>query len=105
MAVAENRRKTQLNGPGQRKGESGQAVVEYILLTAIVVTFFMTLTKGLGKMGLGKLLTKPLKTTFAMAYKYGDTRAKGFDEGSPRYHPRVVGGEGNLRIFILPEPD
>lgn len=88
-----------------RESEQGQAVVEYILLVSIVVSFLFILTQALGRIGLGKKLTAPLSKSFAMAYKYGDPRAKGYDEGTPTYHPRVVGGDHNLRLFAIPDPE
>ena len=88
-----------------RTDNRGQAVVEYILMTSIVVGFFVALSSQLGRLGIGKKLADHMRQGFAMTYKYGDPRAKGYDEGSPTYHPRVVGGQGNLRIFSLPEPD
>lgn len=86
----------------KREAESGQAVVEYILITSMMVIFIVILTQMLARIGLGKKLSNPVQTTFAMAYKYGDPRAKGFAEGGPRFHPKALPGENNGRMFVSP---
>ncbi|MGZ3697258.1 MAG: Flp family type IVb pilin [Bdellovibrionota bacterium] len=83
------------------RSESGQTTVEYILMLSIVVSLFVVLLQGLNKIGMMGLLMKPLKTDFALTYKNGHPKAKGFDDGGPENHPRIVSG-GNFRIFINP---
>lgn len=51
--------------------ESGQGMVEYILMVAIVVGAFMMLMAGLSKSGLMKKMMAPLNTDFAKIYQYG----------------------------------
>ncbi len=84
--------------------ESGQAVVEYILLLAIVTSIFIVVSKGLTRAGLTKLLMKPLREDFSRAYQYGHPKALGFDDGGPKNHPRAE-GENSFRLFINPHDD
>ncbi len=86
------------------KDQEGQAVVEYIVLLAIVVGFYALLTAGLVKLKLERRFQFIFISPVAMSYKYGLTSATGFDEGTPKNHPRVYGGEGNFRLFLNPEP-
>ena len=81
--------------------ESGQGVVEYVLLLAIVVGFYMVVYNGMKRVRAGDLLMRPLTQGYASAYKYGHPRAKGFDEGTPVNHPRAV-VDGKNRVFINP---
>lgn len=82
------------------RDESGQAMMEYILLLAIVVSFYVIVAKGLTEMGISEKLMRPLTESFASAYQYGHPKAKGYDDGGPEYHPRAVEGGTNFRIFI-----
>jgi hypothetical protein len=72
--------------------EAGQAVVEYILLISVIVTFFVMLNVGLGKIGFMDLMMSPLKKDFANVYQYG--HPKGVE-----YKPR---GGDKTRVFINP---
>ena len=82
----------------------GQAVTEYILLLAAVVSFFLVIGSGLRRLNVAKALTRPLTEDFRYAYQYGHPKARGYeDEGGPKMHPRAVGGDpSNFRIFINP---
>ena len=84
------------------QNESGQAVIEYVLLIAVVVTAFVLVMQWVTDIGLAQKLTKPITGTFAATYRYGHPKAKGFEDGAPENHPRAVGGENNFRIFINP---
>ena len=87
----------------KRKNESGQAIIEYVLLLAIIATAFLVASRGLGKLGIADKLTRPVKQDFAAAYRYGHPKAKGSDEGGFELHPRAIAGGGNnFRIFINP---
>jgi len=86
-----------------RVDEQGQAVLEYILLIAIIVGFYMAVTVGMSKIGLAKKLMLPITGAFAATYQYGHPKAKGYDNGGPTYHPRAEGGENNFRIFFNPD--
>lgn len=59
---------------------------------------------GMSRLGVAKKLASPLQTTFAAAYRYGHTQAKGYDDGGPENHPRAsTGGTNNMRVFFNPE--
>jgi hypothetical protein len=51
----------------------------------------------------GEKLMLPVSGEFARIYQYGHPKAKGFEDGSPEWHPRWVGAQGdtNFRIFIV----
>ena len=86
------------------KNDSGQAVTEYILLLAVVTGLFLLMFKLLPTLGIMKKLATPITGSYAKAYQYGHTRAKGYDDGGPENHPRATGGgTNNFRIFLNPE--
>ncbi len=68
------------------RSESGQAIVEYILMLAVVLSAFLIVQRGLGKIGLMKRMMEPLNKEFAKAYQYGHPAADSFASGSPK-HP------------------
>ena len=81
--------------------ESGQAATEYILILTIIVSFYMGLMTVVDKVNLAERLSGPIVGSYAATYKYGNPKAKGFDEGTPENHPRAVIG-GKVRLFINP---
>ncbi|MBS1961902.1 MAG: hypothetical protein JST04_06785 [Bdellovibrionales bacterium] len=83
------------------RDESGQAATEYILILTIIVSFYMGLMTVIDKAQLGERLMGPIVGSYAMTYKYGNPKAKGFDEGTPENHPRAV-IDGKVRLFINP---
>jgi hypothetical protein len=85
------------------KDESGQAFVEYILLIAILVGFFLTATKWITQKGIQKKFVEAIMRPYVSAYRYGHTQAKGYDDGGPTFHPRIETGENNFRIFLNPD--
>ena len=87
----------------QTNAQEGQAVVEYILLLSVVVLFFVLITQGIARMGITPKLMASLTGPFANTYKYGHPKAQGFDEGAPKFHPRIFGGEENFRLFFNPD--
>jgi Flp pilus assembly pilin Flp len=82
--------------------ERGQAVTEYVLLLAVIVSGYLVLIRGLNQYGLTQKVTRALTEDFASAYRYGHTKAKGYEDGEPKNHPRITTGEGNFRIFLNP---
>lgn len=82
------------------KDQSGQATTEYILMLLVAVMLFFGVSRGLTQMRFMEKMMLPLQRDFAATYRYGHPKAKGFDDGAPEYHPRVVGGTNNFRIFI-----
>ncbi len=86
-----------------RGHQEGQAAIEYILLISSIIGFYVLISQVLTQSGFDKKLTTMLTGPFAAAYKYGHPKAKGYDEGSPDYHPRVDdGGNNNFRLFLNP---
>lgn len=83
------------------KNESGQAVTEYVLILSIIVMFYMGIMTVVERMNLAERLAGPIVGSYARTYKYGNPKAKGFDEGTPENHPRAVVG-GKVRLFINP---
>ncbi len=84
--------------------ESGQSVIEYILLLAIVVGFFYSVFGAIRSWGLPDKFFGAYRETYASAYQFGDprTRQRGSDY---EYHPRVFSnGQGNFRIFYYRPP-
>jgi hypothetical protein len=83
----------------------GQATVEYILLTAVVVGFFVKIMGVLSASGWANTLVQgPFNKDFLPSYQYGHPQAKGYgDGGGPLYHPRAINqpGTGNFRIFYV----
>jgi len=82
------------------KGEQGQAVTEYILMIAVVVTIYLAVAAQMNKLKLQDIITKPITGPFAAAYRYGHTQGKGYDDGGPLNHPRAETGENCFRIFF-----
>ena len=91
----------------RRDSQSGQAVIEYILLLSIVVIASVLLKNFLQKQTFSTKLIDNLKNEFARSYRYGHPMAKGFDNDAPyskdgpSMHPRIV-ESGNFRIFYNP---
>jgi hypothetical protein len=88
---------------GVLSNESGQAITEYILLLFTVFGAYLIVAAFLTRFKLQDRLMAPIKEDFVYAYKYGNPKTRGYDEGEPKNHPRVFGGDGtNFRIFINP---
>jgi hypothetical protein len=83
-------------------GTSGQSTVEYVLVTAVVVSGILMAFRALSELKITEKITAKFQTDFAMTYKYGHPKARGFDEGTPEYHPRINAGGTNFRIFLNP---
>lgn len=81
------------------KSKSGQALVEYVVLLAVVAGVIFLLFKQLPK--LFAALEAPLRKDYRFVYKYGDKDTRGFnDEGEtgPVRHPRYS-KPNNFRLF------
>jgi hypothetical protein len=86
-------------------GRSGQAVVEYILLIAVLVLVFSSAMKRLEDSNVMVNLQKPFTSQFKYTYRYGHPEARGQDDGGPVNIPQYSSGEENdhnFRIFINP---
>lgn len=89
--------------PSLASNQSGQAVVEYILILALVVSLYVTLNSWASRFGLARKLVTPISKDFAKIYQYGDPKAAGFEDETRKRHPRISGCEGCFRLFINPE--
>lgn len=83
-------------------GESGQAILEYILLLAMIVGLSSLVFRGLRQMNLAGIMMGPMRGSFAKAYQSGDPRARGIDNPNGAYrHPRDTRGEESFRMFTI----
>jgi hypothetical protein len=84
------------------RDQSGQGVVEYVLMLSVAVFAYLLLAKGMKEAGVAEKLMRPITQDFAAAYRYGHPKAKGPEDGAPEFHPRDTSGGTNFRIFINP---
>ena len=84
------------------KVESGQAVMEYILLLAIVIGLYTAVLDQLSQTNALDALKKPLTQDFVYTYRYGNIKARGQNDGGPLYIPQQHDPDKNFRIFINP---
>lgn len=82
--------------------DSGQAVLEYILLLSIIVGIYATVSGWASSYGLAQKMISPISKDFAAIYQFGDPKAAGFESDSPKHHPRIEDCEGCFRLFINP---
>lgn len=87
------------------RSEQGQAITEYLLLLLILAISGAAVMRGIRGFGIGDRLTNWLTGSYRSSYTYGHPKAKGPNEGGPRFLPLATGGrgEGNGRLFISPE--
>ena len=75
---------------GRKNRESGQSVVEYLLVLAVIVGGILLVMKLLKESNFfHKKFTEPLVKHITYNYKYGDPNAQGWDEGSPKLHIQI----------------
>ena len=95
----------------QSDAQSGQAVTEYLLILAAIVSFYIIIAKGLKDPRVSAALRKPFVNDFRLAYKNGHPHALSFedtdDKGKtgPFMHPRAGRelDDSNFRVFFNPE--
>lgn len=82
-------------------GQSGQSTVEYLLLMfVVVVAIVMVMGRMKESQFFYKRFTEPLVRHVVYNYKYGDPRAQGWDEGTPRLHIQIQEPAGQtFRMF------
>jgi Flp pilus assembly pilin Flp len=85
------------------KDEEGQAVTEYILLMAGIVSIYLIVTAAFVRIGIAKKFMAFVTQGYAATYQYGHPKAKGYKNGGPEFHPRANGGQNNFRLFFNPE--
>jgi hypothetical protein len=90
-----------------RDHESGQAVVEYLVLLTVVVLIFFFANRQLGDLNLGQALVNSMSENFQKAYRYGypyqnghPVSRQGRDQDDQTMSPAE---EGNRRLFVNPE--
>ena len=81
--------------------QRGQAILEYILLLLVISGVAYGVSAYLRRANITQAVTKPIREDFARAYKYGHSKAKGYDEGAPIKHVRIE-DDGNFRLYIKP---
>ena len=89
---------------GRTDRQSGQAIMEYILMVMIVVICWGVVYRTLRHSDIPDKLAKPIREDFARAYKYGHPQARGWDEGRPSKHVRIEESD-NFRLYINPRPN
>jgi len=85
----------------QIKNRSGQAVIEYILLLSVIVSLYSLVINLISSSNAFDAMKKPLEKDFKYTYRYGHPKARGQEDGGPKYIPQVNEGQ-NFRIFINP---
>jgi hypothetical protein len=86
--------------------QQGQALTEYVILLAIVVSIFSAMMRLLASGNAVTNLQKTFTEQYARTYRYGHPEARGQDDGGPLNLPLYQPGDGsdshNFRIFINP---
>lgn len=83
------------------KVESGQAVVEYVLLLAMVVSLYGMILGKLSETNALQKMKAPFEKEYKYTYEYGHPEARGQEDGGPLYIPQHH-DQTNFRIFINP---
>ncbi|MGZ3692763.1 MAG: TadE/TadG family type IV pilus assembly protein [Bdellovibrionota bacterium] len=85
--------------------QSGQSIVEYILVMFLVVSIVMFIFGAMKKNNFFfNKFTKPLVAYMIYNYKYGDASAQGWDEGKPHLHIQISQPNPNA-TFRLFQPE
>lgn len=91
---------------GGRRSQGGQTMIEYLLLTFIIVigtTLLFSLLKE--RQFIFSRITRPAVAYLKYSYKYGDKNAQGWDEGNPRNHIQITqpNPTQTFRLFLPDE--
>ena len=86
------------------RNRSGQAITEYVLLLAVLVSLYSLLLKLLGGSQIMNRIRTPLEKDYQYTYRYGHPKARGPDDGGVKYIPQYRDGKNDedFRIFINP---
>jgi hypothetical protein len=84
------------------RSESGQAVIEYVLLLAIIIFLYTLVLERLAGSNGFEVMKKPLTQDFKYTYRYGHPEARGQTDGGPKLIPQHHEPAQNFRIFINP---
>ncbi len=79
----------------KRTNQSGQGVVEYVLLLLVVMGFVRIIFNFLPDRL--RAMERSFTESFAASYRYGDVKTKGGEDGY-EYHPRAP-GTTNFRMW------
>jgi hypothetical protein len=80
---------------------SGQAITEYILLLAMLVSLYSLLLRLLSDTKMVDRLKSKLEKDYQYTYRYGHPEARGPDDGGVKNIPQHR-SDDNFRIFINP---
>lgn len=84
--------------------QRGQTILEYVLVTTIVLGAFLAVTNYLKKSEFFfNKVTQPIMGYLRYNYKYADQNSRGWDEGSPRRHI-VISKPNEGQTFRLFKP-
>jgi hypothetical protein len=85
----------------RRNKQSGQTMIEYVLMLLITVSMVTFVYKWLKSSEFFyKNITRPMIAQLRYNYKYGDPVAQGWDEGAPKKHIEIPKPDGQtFRIF------
>lgn len=83
------------------RNQRGQTMVEYLLMMAIMLGAVIVVMGKLKQSNFFfKRFTEPLVKHITYNYKYGDPRAQGWDEGTPKLHIQISEPSGaTFRLF------
>lgn len=81
--------------------EAGQAVVEYIILLAILVSLYASVLTALTNSNILAKIKEPFTKDYKYTYEYGQKDARGQNDGGPINIPQQH-DQQYFRIFINP---
>ena len=72
------------------QNQRGQSIVEYMLVLFVIVSALMLVMSLMKKSNFFyKNISEPLVKHITYNYKYGDSKAQGWDEGTPKLHIQI----------------
>lgn len=77
----------------------GQATTEYVLLMAVVLSFYLMIAKGIGRIGVAQKLMSPVTVEFASAYQYGKVPSRRDRTSGDLLRPL---NNSQFRVFLNP---
>ncbi|MEO5969470.1 MAG: hypothetical protein ABIQ95_06050 [Bdellovibrionia bacterium] len=80
--------------------EGGQATTEYVLLMAVVLSFYLMIAKGIGRIGVAQKLMSPITVQFASAYQYGKIPSRADSASGDLLRPL---SNSKFRVFLNPK--
>jgi hypothetical protein len=83
------------------RNQRGQTMVEYLLMMAIMVGALIVMMAKLKDSNFFfEKFIEPLVKHITYNYKYGDSKAQGWDEGTPKLHIQISEPQGTtFRLF------